>query len=69
MSLLGVQPESAQNVSVKQLRSELTCVSAVTVMCGAHTIAFQPSCHPEYRIEDCHLVEYWELASGTHWSL
>ena len=65
MSQLGVQPESAQNVSVKQLRSELARVSAATVMCGAHTIAFHPSCRPEYRIEDRHLVEDWELPSGT----
>ena len=65
MSLLGGPPEYAQNVSVEQLRSELAHVSVATVMCGAHTVAFQPSCHPEYRIEDRHLVEDWELANGT----
>jgi hypothetical protein len=56
---------AGQPVSVKQIRSELARVSVATVTCGAHTVAFQPSRRPEYRIEDRHLVEEWELADGT----
>lgn len=60
MSLFGGQP-----VSVEQIRSELARVSVATVTLGAHTVAFQPSCRLEDRIEDRHLVEDWELANGT----
>ena len=60
MSLLVDLP-----VSVEQIRSELTCVSVAAVVYGAHTVAFQPSRRPEYRSEDRHLVEDWELANGT----
>ena len=56
MSLHGGQP-----VSVEQIRSELARVSVATVLRGAYTVAFQPSCRPE----DRHLVEDWELANGT----
>lgn len=60
MWLLGGRP-----AFVKTIRSELARVSAATVTCSAHTVAFQPSRQPEYRIEDRHLVEDWELANGT----
>jgi hypothetical protein len=54
-----------QTVPVEEIRSELARVSVATVMRGAHTVAFQPSSRPEYRIEDRHLLEDWELANGT----
>jgi hypothetical protein len=60
MSLLVGSP-----VSVEQIRAELAGVSVAEVVYGAHTAAFQPSCRPEYRIEDRHFVEDWELANGT----
>jgi hypothetical protein len=60
MSLLVAHP-----ISVEQIHSELARVSVAEVVHGAHTVAFQPSCRPEYRTEDRHLVEDWELASGT----
>jgi hypothetical protein len=60
MSLLVGLP-----VSVEQIRSELARVSVAAVVHGAHTVAFQPSRRPEYRSEDRHFVENWELANGT----
>lgn len=52
-------------VSTEQIRSELARVSVAAVACGAHTVSFQPSCRPEFRTEDRHFVEDWELANGT----
>ncbi|KAK0469233.1 protein serine threonine phosphatase 2C [Desarmillaria tabescens] len=49
----------------EQLRTDLARVSNATVKCGAHIVAFQPSTRLQDRIEDRHVVEEWELASGT----
>ena len=50
-------------VSGTQLRSELAQIAIETVVCGAHTVTFQP--RTQYPIEDRHLVEDWKLSNGT----
>jgi hypothetical protein len=65
MSQPGSQPHTACKLSAQQLRSELARISVAGVVCGAHTVSFQPDCRPQYRTEDRHLVEDWELDSGS----
>ncbi|KAF8907859.1 phosphatase 2C-like domain-containing protein [Gymnopilus junonius] len=62
--MLQSESQSDLTASATPLRLELAQLSAASVTCGAHTVAFQPR-NTKYPTEDRCLIEEWELPNGN----